>query len=203
VGANNQIAYVHFSSDEFDQGVSITRDSLDLVRDEAETGDRRAIEALPAMYQSYSAYLISAGKNEDALKAMRRSADLQISYTEKYEDENVDIKIAGHELNYEMMKAATGNTEGLDESLDAFMTMIEKKILEDPEKHDELLDDYLRGFGSVIGLYISDRFGLLSKEKALAPVIRADKFNAKMMKTEGKTHDRIHYDYYFAILRGD
>lgn len=204
--AQSRMAYVHFSNDEFDKGVQISRRVLDLIRAEAETGDRRAIEALPQFYQNYSAYLINNGDKEEALKAMRRSTDLQITYAQKFETENLDIKVAGLELNYDVMMAASGDTSKIDDSLEAYMTMAEKSLRANPDidgGSEEIFNGYLSNIASVSSFYVTDRFGVQSETKALAPVSRAAKFNQKMIKAHGKNHDRLHYDFYFDLLIGD
>ncbi len=205
--AKSLIAFAHFTNDEFDKGVEITKDVLDMVRDEAETGDRRAIEALPRLYQNYSAYLLNNGDKAESLKAMRRSTDLQISYAKKYEDENLDVKISGLNLNYDIMEAATtSDTSKIDESLDEYMTMAESYLEQNPDtdgSKDKVLRGYLKNISSVASFYMTDRFGVRSETKALHPIERADKFNQQMIKNHGENHDRIHYGYYYILLKGD
>lgn len=208
--AKSQIAYSHFSNDEFEKGVEFTKEVLDMVRDEAETGDRRAIEALPGLYRNYSAYLLNNGDEEEALKAMRRSTDLQITYARKYKEENLDVKIASLNLNYDIMEVATtGDTSKIDASLDRYMTMAEAFFSDNPV-HDEddkvqteILTDYLTNITSVTGFYLTKKFGVQSESKALEPILRAAKFNRKMIDTHGENHDRLHHGYYYTLLTGD
>ncbi|MEO1028093.1 MAG: tetratricopeptide repeat protein, partial [Pseudomonadota bacterium] len=137
IGAHQTTAYAYFSKGQNDRAVEFSSAMLDLVRAEAETGSRAAIEALPGYYNFHSSYLFQKGDIEKVLETTRRSRDLQIAYARKYETEDVDLKVAGIEFAYAVNAVPLGEDVDVDRITDDYFGAIESHIAADPDDEDD------------------------------------------------------------------
>lgn len=203
IGAHQTTAYAYFSKGENDTAVEYTTEIMDLVRAEAETGSRAAIEALPQYYSFHSTYLYQQGDFEKVLETTRRSTDLQIAYARKYETEDIDLKIAGIEFSYAINAIPLGEDIDAEQVSDEYFSALEARIASDPEDEDDFMEIYMSRATGVSSLYSSDRFGLKSSDKAIAFLDRPIAFHERMISEHGETHDRVLMRYFLKISKGD
>jgi len=216
MSALTRIAYSYFSKGEPDLSAKYSAQTLDLARFEAESGNKAALEALPAYYKSHASYLYQIDDIEGRNRAMRRATDLEIKYAQKYEPaEDLPRIIARLELEYSIGAIASkDDEEALEAAADTFMSLMESAILAEAgvdmsadearlEAYDKLVGEYMLMGRQLAFVYAPASSPIRSRDAAIAHITRPILFNRKLIKTFGTTHDYQHSEFNLLMLRGD
>ncbi|TDF41340.1 hypothetical protein EYS14_00305 [Alteromonadaceae bacterium M269] len=197
--SHNHLAFAHLTDGNGDTGVKFSSEMLELVRMEAETGNRKAIEDLPTFYNRHAAFLVRQNDIEGSLKTRRRSTHLQISYLKKHGSENLALKTAKLELDYAIIAARLDKYELLEQKIDAYLGELEAVIKSDLEEDNHMVDYAIEAL-NISGAYERKPSEL---ENGVAAMNRGAAFIDELIAQHGENHGRLHAKHYMGLYRGD
>ena len=195
-------AVAHFMAGDIEQSVNLSANTLELVRQYAESGDKGAIDDLPRYYNSHANYLQQQKRFDESLKTRKRSTELQTRFITQANPKDIELQIARLELNYAIAKAMAGKVDSIFDDIDAFFTILEREMMKHPDSDSVLLEHPLTA-RRVAGLFINDRFGLKSKADALRLFQRGEDIFATLKITHGPNHAIMHSLFYVFAYQGD
>lgn len=189
---NNPI-YAEFLVKNWPEVMRLSREQLDLYREIAETGDKRAQAALASKYAQYAGYAVYAGEKEIVQSASQRSLDLtRLALDRRPDDARLALNLGQVELNHAILLASVGVEVDLSASLDKTMTSLEESLKGQPdEATNSPWTRYSSLISSVVGYFNRDDFdiGQNPSEDIMA---RAENFLDQEIASRPKAHDPRH-----------
>lgn len=195
-------AVAHFMDGNIEQSVNLSSNTLELVRQYAESGDKGAINDLPKYYNNHANYLQQQKRFDEFLKTRKRSTELQTRFLKQNNPKDIELQIARLDLNYAIAKAMTGKADSIYSDIDAFFNILEREMMKQPNS-DSILLEHPMTARRVSGLFINDRYGLKSKEDALRFFQRGEDIFATLKITNGPNHAIMHSLFYVFAYKGD
>lgn len=196
--------YAEFALKNWPEVMDLARKQLDLYREIAETGDKRAQDGLASRYAQYAGYAVYAGQNDIVQSASQRSVDLsRLALDRRPNDARLALNLGQVELNHAILLASIGVEVDVSASLDKTMTALEDTLRGQPD--DAKNSPWSRYSGlltSVVGYFNREDVKIMDNpsEDIMA---RAENFLDQEIASRPEAHDPRHARNSLYLTRGD
>lgn len=196
--------YVEFSGKNWPEMMRLAREQLDLYREVAETGDKRAQTALPGKYAQYAGYAVYSGDKDIVRSASQRSLDLtRLAADRRPDDARLALNVGQVELNHAILLSSVGEDVDISASLDKMMTGLEEALKGQPdESKNSPWTRYSGLMTNVVGYYGRDDV-VLEEDPSEALMARAEIFLDSEIASRPEAHDPRHARNSLYLTRGD
>ncbi|MEP3655207.1 MAG: hypothetical protein ABJO36_09960 [Litorimonas sp.] len=200
----DNLIYVEFIGKNWPEMMSLARKQLDLYREAAEIGDKRAQTALPGKYAQYAGYAVYSGEKDIVRSASQRSLDLtRLAADRRPDDARLALNVGQVELNHAILMSSIGEDVDISASLDKMMTGLEEALRGQPdESKNSPWTRYSSLMTNVVGYYGRDDV-VFDEDPSEAIMARAESFLDSEIASRPEAHDPRHARNSLYLTMGD
>lgn len=196
--------YAEFAAKNWPELMTLAREQLDLYREVAESGDKRAQTDLASRYAQYAGYAAYAGENDIVKSASQRSVDLtRLAADRRPDDVRLALNLGQVELNHAILMTSIGEEVDIFASLDKTMTGLEDSLRGVPdETKNSPWTRYSGLLTSVVGFYNRQDLNIeINPSEDL--MARAENFLDQEVASRPEAHDPRHARNSLYLTMGD